>query len=131
MVIVQKQSGQIRICIDPKYLNRAIKRQYYPTPTIEEVSTRVKNARLFTVLDAKNGFGQIPLDEKFSMLTCFNTPFGRYRWLRMPFGINSAPEIWQRRMNQHVEDLAGTEVIHDDFLIVGCGTTDEEVEIDH
>ena len=43
MVTVQKQSGQIRIWLDPKYLNRAIKRQYYPMPTIEEVSTRVKN----------------------------------------------------------------------------------------
>ena len=108
MVIVQKPSGQIRICIDPKYLNRAIKRQYYPMPTIEEVSTRLKNARLFTVLDAKKAFWQIPLDEKSSMLTCFNTPFCWYRWLRMPFGINSAPEIWQRTMNQLVESLAGT-----------------------
>ena len=49
----------------------------------------------------------------------------------MPFGINSAPEIWQRTMNQLVEGLTGTEVINDDFLIVGCGTTDEEAEIDH
>ena len=49
----------------------------------------------------------------------------------MPFGINSAPEIWQRTMNQLVEGLTGTEVIHDGFLIVGCGTTDKEAEIDH
>ena len=83
------------------------------------------------MLDAKNGFWQIPPDEKSSMLTFLNTPFGRYRWLRMPFGINSAPEIWQRTMNQNVEGLAGTEVIHDELLIVGCGTTDEEVDIDH
>ena len=132
MVIVQKPSGQIRICLDLNYLNRAIKREYYPIPTTEEVSTRLKNARLFTVLDAKNGFWQIkPLDEKSSVLMCFNTPFGRYRWLPMPFGINSAPEIWQRTMNQFVEGLTGTQVIHDDFLIVSCGTTDEEAEIDH
>ena len=49
----------------------------------------------------------------------------------MPFGVNFAPEIWQRTMNQLVEGLAGTEVIHDDFLIVGCGTTDDEAEIGH
>ena len=127
MVIVQKPSGQIRVCLDPKDLNTPIRREYYPMPTIEEVSTRLKNARLFTVLDAKNGFWQIPLDEKSSILT----PFGRYGWLRMPFGINTAPEIWQRTMNQLVEDLAGTEVIHDDFLIVGSGTTAGEAEIDH
>ena len=116
MVIVQKPSGHIRVCLDPKDLNAAIRREYYPIPTIEEVSTRLKNPRLFTVLDAKNGFRQIPLDEKSNMLTCFNSPFGRYRWLRMPFGINSSPEIWQRTMNQLVEGMAGTEVIHDDFV---------------
>ena len=49
----------------------------------------------------------------------------------MPFGINSAPEVWQRTKNQLVEGLKGTEVIHDDFLIVGCGYTDEEAEADH
>ena len=54
------------------------------------------------------------------MLTCFNTPFGQYLWLRMPFGINSATEIWQRSMNQLVEGLEGIEVIHDN---VGCGAS--------
>lgn len=131
MVVAQKPNGQIRLCLDPKDLNVAIRREYYPMPTIEEVSTRLKNARFFTVLDAKNGFWQITLDDRSSMLTCFNTPFGRYRWMRMPFGINSAPEVWQRTMNQLVEGLKGTEVIHDDFLIVGCGDTDDEAEADH
>ena len=51
--------------------------------------------------------------------------------MRMPFGINSAPEVWQRTMNQLVEGLNDTEVIHDDFLIVGCGDTDDEAEADH
>ena len=49
----------------------------------------------------------------------------------MPFGINSAPEVWQRTINQLVEGLKGTDVIHDDFLIVGCGDTDDEAEADH
>ena len=114
MVVVQKPNGLIRLCLDPKDLNVAIRREYYPMPTIEEVSTRLKKTRFFT-----------------SMLTCFNTPFGRYLWMRMPFGINSVPEVWQRTMNQLVEGLKGTEVIHDDFLIVGCGDTDDEAEADH
>ena len=53
------------------------------------------------------------------MLTCFNTPFGRFKWLRMPFGLNSAAEVWQRRMHEIVEGLPGTEVMFDDFLIIG------------
>ena len=74
---------------------------------------------MYTVLDSKTGFWQGKLDEQSSYLTTFNTPFGRYRWLRMPFGISSAPEVWQQRMNQTIEGLVVVEVIADDFLICG------------
>ena len=84
MVVVQKKNGRVRVCLDPRNLNQAIMRRHYPLPTIEEVATRLTNAKLFTVW-------QVVLDEPSSYLTTFNTPFGRYRWKRMPFGINSAP----------------------------------------
>ena len=84
-------------------------------PTVEEIATRLNGAKLFSVFDASNGFWQVELDEESSMLTTFNTPFGRYRWKRMPFGINSAPEVWQRRMREHIEGLKGVEVIADDL----------------
>jgi len=119
--------NKIRICIDPRDLNRAIRREHYQLPTIEEVTTRLAGAKKFTVCDAKDGFHQIQLDEESSFLTTFNTPFGRYRWTRLPFGISSAPEVWQRRMHEFVEGLEGVEVIADDFLIVGSGNADEEV----
>ena len=119
--------NKIRICIDPRDLNRAIRREHYQLPTIEEVTTRLAGAKKFTVCDAKDGFHQIQLDEESSFLTTFNTPFGRYRWTRLPFGISSAPEVWQRRMHEFVEGLEGVEVIADDFLIAGFGNTDEEV----
>lgn len=115
MVAVKKKNGKVRICLDPRDLNKGIMRSHYPMPTIEEISTRLTRARVFSVLDAKNGFWQIPLEENSSFLTTFNTAFGRYRWLRMPFGLNSAPEVWQRRMHEIVEDLPGVEVIADDF----------------
>ena len=60
-----------------------------------------------------------------------NTPFGRYRWLRMPFGINSAPEVWQQRMHDLVEGLTGVEVIADDFLVCGFGDTNEAAIANH
>ena len=107
MVTVVKPD-KLRICIDPKDLNRAIKRSHYPMPTIEEVATKLSNAKVFSVLDARSGFWQIKLDEETSILTTFNTPFGRFRWLRMPFGICSAPEEFQRRMNNTFENLKGT-----------------------
>ena len=119
--------NKVRICIDPRDLNRAIRREHYQLPTIDEVASRLTGAKKFTLCDAKDGFHQILLDDASSYLTTFNTPFGRYRWARMPFGISSAPEVWQRRMHEFVEDLEGVEVIADDFLIAGFGETDAEV----
>ena len=66
LVIVKKPNGKIRVCLDPRDLNRAIKRSHYPLPTIEEVSTRFSGAKVFSVLDAKCGFWQVKLDEKSS-----------------------------------------------------------------
>ena len=76
MVVVPKKDGKLRICLDPKDLNRAIQREHYPLPTIEEIATRLHGARVFTVLDVRHGFWHVPLDEVSSLLTTFNTPFG-------------------------------------------------------
>jgi hypothetical protein len=84
--------GKLRICIDPKHLNQNIKRSHYPLLTIEDLLPDLSKAKIFSVVDAKNGFWHVELDDESSYLTTFNTPFGRYRWLRMPFGISSAPE---------------------------------------
>ena len=131
IVVAQKKNGRVRTCLDPQHLNKAIMHSHYPLPTIEEVTTRLTNAKVFSVLDAKTGFWQVKLAEASSYLTTFNTPFGRYRWRRMPFGISSAPEVWQQRMNEIVEGLKGVEVIADDFLICGYGTTTDEAIASH
>ena len=102
---------------DSKDLNRAIKRPHYPLPTVEEVATSRCKAKVFSVLDVKSGFWQVPLDEASSRLTTMNTPVGRYHWLRMAFGISSAPEEFQKRMNDTFGDLKGTAVITDDLLV--------------
>ena len=85
-------------------------------PTIEEIATQLSGVHIFTVGDAKNGFGQVELDNEAT----FNTPFGCYRWKRMPFGVSSAPEVGQRKMHETIKGLEdGTEVIADDFLFTG------------
>ena len=88
--------------------------------------TRLNRAKLFTVVDAKDVFWQKSLDLESSYKTTFNTPFRHYRWLRMPFSISSAPEVWQRTMHEFIEGLQGVEVIADDFIIAGFGDTKEE-----
>jgi len=92
MVVIKKADNSVRICLDPTDLNKAIKRPIYPLPTIEEVIPKLKNAKFFSLLDAKNGYWQVELDYASSILTTFNTPLGRYRWLRLPFGISCASE---------------------------------------
>ena len=131
LVVIPKKDGRLRLCLDPQDLNRAIQREHYPLPTIEEVATRLHGAKLFTILDVRHGFWHIALDEQSSLLTTFNTPFGRYRWKRMPFGISSAPEVFQRRMHEIVEGLQGVEVVADDFVVVGFGSTPEEASRSH
>lgn len=100
MLAVPKKNGKIRVCLDQKDLNKAILRQNYPMPAIEDIATRLHGTKVFSVLDAKNGFWHVNLDEESSYRTTFHTPIGRYRWWRMPFGISSAPEVFQRLMHE-------------------------------
>ena len=113
--------NKVRVCIDPRDLNKAIQRPKYQIPTLEEILPQLAEAKIFSVLDAKDGFHQVQLDTSSSYLTTFWTPFGRYRYLRMPFGISSAPEEFQRRIHLIVEGLPGVAVIADDILVYGCG----------
>ena len=105
--------GKLRIYIDPRHLNSAIKREHYPMPTVEEVLSRLPQAKVFSKFDASSGFWQLQLDEQSSELTTFNTPFGRYKFNRLPFAISSAPEVFQKAMNQVFEGLDGVAVIVD------------------
>jgi len=91
-VVVVAKPNKLRVCIDPRDLNKVIKRSHHPLPTIEDTIADLAKAKVFSVLDAKDGFWQVKLTTESSYLTTFNTPFGRYRWLRMPFGISSATE---------------------------------------
>ena len=118
LVLVDKPN-KLRICMDSRDLNNAIKRPHHPLPVIEDVISDLGNAKIFTVLDVKNGFWHVELTEESSYLTTFNSPFGRFRWLRLPFGINAASEEFQRRMNEVIEGLDGVKVIIDDLLVYG------------
>ena len=95
VLAVPKKDGSVQICLDLKDLNPALKRSHYPLPAVEDVASRLTNAKIFSILDAKSGFWQVKLAESSSYYTAFNTKFGPFRWLQMPFGISSVPEVWQ------------------------------------
>ena len=118
MVVVTKQD-KVRICLDPKDLNRAIKREHYRLPVVEEVVAAFPDAKVFSIFDAKSGFLQIKLYYESSPLMTFNTPQGQYQWLRLPFGVKSVPEIFQRVMDQMLEGIEGARAIMDGILVTG------------
>ena len=105
--------------MDTSALNKAIQRQHFTVPTPEQLFSRVGKARFFCTLDAASGFYQIPLSPKSSKLCTMATPRGRYRFLRMPFGICSAPEMYIQTMQELFGDLPGLEIYFDDFLVHG------------
>ncbi|UYV83879.1 K02A2.6-like [Cordylochernes scorpioides] len=119
MVLVAKPSGKLRICVDLSILNQNILREIHPIAVVEHTLAQLKGAKLFTKSDANSGFWQIPLSSESSALTTFITPFGRFRFKRLPFGISSAPEIFQKRMGQILEGLEGTLCHMDDILVYG------------
>ncbi|UYV82065.1 hypothetical protein LAZ67_21000644 [Cordylochernes scorpioides] len=125
MVIVPKpSSNDLRICVDLTALNKFVKREHYPIPSVEYTLAQMGGAKLFSKLDANSGFWQIPLSEESSSLTTFLTPFGRYRFKRLPFGISSAPEVFQRKMSNLLESQSGVNCHMDDIVI--WGATQEE-----
>ena len=114
----KKNSEEIRLCIDHRDLNQALKRPHHPTRTVEEFAAKMDGATVFSVLDAQCSFWQIPLDYQSSLLTTFSTPHGRYRFLRMPYGICSVSDVYQRTMEQLFADLPCS-IIVDDILVGG------------
>lgn len=124
-------SNALRICLDPIPLNKALKRPNLQFVTLDEILPELGQAKVFSTVDAKKGFWHVVLDENSSKLTSFWTPFGRYRWLRLPFGITSAPEIFQTKLQEIIHGLKGVECLADDLLIYGRGETFEEALVDH
>ncbi|XP_021367928.1 uncharacterized protein LOC110459805 [Mizuhopecten yessoensis] len=85
MAVVHKPNGKLRICLDPQGFNSAMLREGCAFPTLDDVLPKLQNARVFSKLDVKEAFWHVRLDELSSELTTMITPFGRYRWARLPF----------------------------------------------
>ncbi|KAK7101996.1 hypothetical protein V1264_020291 [Littorina saxatilis] len=128
MVATKKKNGDVRICLDPRDLNKSLLRPHYPMRTADDVASRIGNAKVFSTLDAKAGFWQIRMDKHSSLRTTFSTPFGRYRFLRMPFGINTASEVFQQAMERLFEGYPCA-IIVDDILIWGSTVEEHDANL--
>ncbi|GFS12730.1 Pol polyprotein [Elysia marginata] len=126
LVIAQKPDGSLRLCLDPKVLNKNIKREIFEIPTFEQIIPQLGGKKVFTTLDQKDAYWQVELDKASSRLCTFNTPFGRFCFKRMPFGISSASEILQKRAYETFGGIQGLHILHDDALI--AAETDAECD---
>jgi len=126
VVTPKKNSDKIRMCVDLSHLNRFVVRERYQslTPAQAIADIAASEAKYFTVIDALKGYHQCPLDEQSQPLTTFITPFGRFKYLRAPYGISSISEHYNRRMSEAFTGLSGFRRVVDDFVIYDGNLSD-------
>ena len=110
---------KVRICLDPTELNKNIQREPYYTRTLDEIMPLLHGKKYFSVVDTKKGYWHVDLDEESSYLCTFNTPLGRYRFKRLPFGVKVSQDIFQRKLDEVYKDIPNVTGIADDILVVG------------
>ena len=121
IVPVRKSDGGVRICGDYKItVNRAAKLDKYPIPRIEELFASLSGGKTFSKLDLSHAYLQIPLDEQSQPYVTINTHKGLFRYTRLPFGIASAPSIFQRVMENLLQGIPRVCVYLDDILVIGA-----------
>ena len=131
MVPVEKKNKEQKcVCVDLKRLNKAVKRERYILPTLEDIAPKLAGAKVFSTLDASCGFLQIPLDATSQKLTTFISLMGRFCFRRLPFGITSAPEIFQRQMSTLLKDHDGVVVVMGDILVYGATRKEHDSRLD-
>ena len=94
IVPVMKPNGSLRLCLDPKDLNKAIKRNQWYSRTIDDILPELAKSKFKTLKDATSDYWHVVLDLDSSLLTMFNTPWGEFRWLRLPFGLKIASDAF-------------------------------------
>ena len=131
MVVVPKSNGKVRICVDLTKLNESVCRENHPLPEIDTLLGEIGQFKVFTKLDANSGFWQQKLANESQLLTTFlSTPFGRYCYERMCFGLKSAPEVFQRKMQTELQGIEGVICIMDDVLIHGKSQAEHDERLD-
>ena len=120
IVPIMKKDSTIRVCGDYKLtVNQATQTEVYPFPRIDELFASLSGSTIFSTLDLSHAYNQLQLDDKAQELTTINTQKGLYKYTRLPFGVASAPAIFQRQMETLVKDLPITCVYIDDILVGG------------
>ena len=125
----RKPNRDVRVCLDPSNLNKAIIREHHKPMTVEEIAHELAGATVYTKADALKAFLQIHLTHEASLLTMFNSHQGRLRFLWMPFGAKMSQDMFQLRMDAILEQCPGVIGIHDDMVIFGVDQEDHDANL--
>ncbi|CAI5657120.1 unnamed protein product [Oreochromis niloticus] len=126
----KRNKDEVRVCVDLKRLNKGVKCERYILPTLDDITPKLAGAKVLSTLDPSSGFWQIRLDPSCQKLTTFITPTGRFCFRRLPFGITSAPEIFQRLMSTLLKGLEGTVIVMDDILVFGANKEEHDQRLE-
>ncbi|KAF4727863.1 hypothetical protein FOZ62_019855, partial [Perkinsus olseni] len=118
-VYVPKKNGKVRMCVDYRKLNQACHTEAYPVPRPDDVQEHLSHAKVFSTLDLRSGYWQLPVrpEDQHKTAFCPGPGFPLYEWCRMPFGLASAPATFQRLMDMVLGHLPFVRVYLDDVLV--------------
>ena len=125
----RKPNREVRVCLDPSNLNKAIIREHHKPMMVEEIAHELAGATVYTKADALKAFLQIHLTHEASLLTMFNSHRGRLRFLWMPFGAKMSQDVFQLQMDAILEQCPGVIGIHDDMVIFGVDQQDHDANL--
>ena len=128
VTFLRKPNGEVRVCLDPSNLNKAIIREHHKPMTVEEIAHKLAGA-VYIKADALKAFLQIHLTHEASLLTTFNSHRGRLRFLWMPFGSKMSQDVFQLWMDAILEQCPGVIGIHDDMVIFGVDQQDHDANL--
>jgi hypothetical protein len=118
MVVADKPDGRVRICLDPRLLNKYLRREEFQLPHFDAMAVELSEAKVYSTIDLLSGFWQFGLDEESMKLLTFATPYGRFQYNRLPFGLSCAPEMFHKRVLESLRHIPGV-IVYIDILIWG------------
>jgi len=124
-----KAPDEIRLCVDMRMANKAIIRERHPTPTIDDLISKLNGATVFSKIDLRSGYHQLPLAEESRYITTFSTHLGLRRYKRLNFGISSASEIFQNVVGSVIGGVEGALNISDDIIITGQNQAEHDQSV--
>jgi hypothetical protein len=130
VILVKKKTGDYRLCVDYRALNKKTVKNIYPMPNIEEQLTKLAGKVYFTSLDCSQGFHQIPVNPNSIEKTAFITPDGHYEYMKMPFGLVNAPSVFQRFVDKALGPLRYEQVlVYMDDLLLPSSSVEEGLQL--